>query len=158
MGRIELAARVATVGPDPGLRQILIALLPTDTDSAADARSLIGYLAFASVRPQIADTLATNGRAFRDHIATMITPHPDPVTAADTLLALLDGLALHVTVGQLPADRARTLLTTAIDGVLAEAEAAQRHRQREALAHLGQRDHEPFLTEDERAAEPDEPG
>lgn len=154
----RVTERIATAGPDPDLHQILTALLPTDTDSAADTRSLIGYLAFASVRPQIADTLATNGRAFRDHIATMITPHPDPITAADTLLALLDGLALHVTVGQLSADRARTLLTTAIDGALAEAEAAQRHRQRETPAHLGRHDHNSFRTEGELAAEPGEPG
>ncbi|MFF2088289.1 TetR/AcrR family transcriptional regulator [Nocardia sp. NPDC058176] len=125
----RIAARIATAGPDPDLHQILTALLPTDADSATDTRSLIGYLAFASVRPQIADTLATNGRGFRDHIAGMIAAHPDPTTAADTLLALLDGLALHVTVGQLPAARARAHLTAAIDGVLAEAEAAQRHRQ-----------------------------
>ncbi|KAF0846192.1 TetR/AcrR family transcriptional regulator [Nocardia caishijiensis] len=112
-GRIQ--ARIAAAGPDPDLRQILTALLPTDAESAADTRTLIGYLAFASVRPPVAETLATNGRAFRDHIAGMLPHHPDPTGAANTLLALLDGLALHVTLGQLPAADARTVLTTAID-------------------------------------------
>ncbi|MGW5450853.1 TetR/AcrR family transcriptional regulator [Nocardia sp. NPDC003979] len=115
----RIADRITAAGPDPDLHQILTALLPTDPQSAADTRTLIGYLAFASVRPDIAATLATNGRAFRDHIASLLPRHPDPVTAANTLLALLDGLALHVTLGQLPADDARTLLSTAIDAALA---------------------------------------
>ncbi|MFE7719067.1 TetR/AcrR family transcriptional regulator [Nocardia rhizosphaerihabitans] len=114
----RIAARISAAGPDPDLHHILTALLPTDPDSAADTRTLIGYLAFASVRPQVAETLATNGRAFRDHIAGMLPDHPDPVTAANTLLALLDGLALHVTLSQLPAEAAHTLLTTAIDEAL----------------------------------------
>ncbi|MEV4154578.1 TetR family transcriptional regulator C-terminal domain-containing protein [Nocardia salmonicida] len=111
----RIAARITAAGPDPDLRQILTALLPTDAESAADARILIGYLAFATVRPHIAEALATNGLAFRDHLATMITRHPDPSTAADTLLALLDGLALHVTVGQLSPEKARAILSSAID-------------------------------------------
>ncbi|MGW6729546.1 TetR/AcrR family transcriptional regulator [Nocardia sp. NPDC055029] len=116
----RIATRIAAAGPDPDLHHILTALLPTDPDSSADSRTLIGYLAFASVRPQIAETMATNGRAFRDHIAGMLPDHPDPTNAANTLLALLDGLALHVTLGQLPAADAGTLLTSAIDGVLAQ--------------------------------------
>ncbi|MFE6919464.1 TetR/AcrR family transcriptional regulator [Nocardia sp. NPDC057663] len=116
----RIAARISAVGPNPDLHHILTVLLPTDPDSAADSRTLIGYLAFASVRPQVAETMATNGRAFRDHIAGMLPDHPDPTTAANTLLALLDGLALHVTLGQLPATDAHELLTSAIDGVLAQ--------------------------------------
>ncbi|MGS2806266.1 TetR/AcrR family transcriptional regulator [Nocardia sp. MW-W600-9] len=115
----RIAARVATAGPDPDLHQILTALLPTDPGTAAETRTLIGYLAFASVRPQVAETLATNGRAFRDHIATLLPGNPDPTTAADTLLALLDGLALHATLGQITAERARTVLHSAIDAALA---------------------------------------
>lgn len=116
----RIAARIATAGPEPDLHQILTALLPTDPESAADTRSLIGYLAFATFRPDVADAIATNGRAFRDHLATLLPHHPDPVTAADTLLALLDGLALHLTLGQLPTDRAHALLTTAIDTALTQ--------------------------------------
>ncbi|MFC4125489.1 TetR/AcrR family transcriptional regulator [Nocardia rhizosphaerae] len=111
--RIE--ARIAAAGPDPDLPTVLSALLPTDAESTADSRTLIGYLAFASVRPRVAETIAANGLAFRDHIATMLPKSPDPTAAADTLLALLDGLALHVTLGQLSADRAIALLTAAID-------------------------------------------
>lgn len=122
----RIAARITAAGPDPDLHQILTALLPTDAESAADARILIGYLAFASVRPHIAEALATNGLGFRDHVATMITHHPDPTAAAESLLALLDGLALHVTIGQLSPDKARALLTAAIDD-------AQGSRTREAL-------------------------
>ncbi|MFE3541919.1 TetR/AcrR family transcriptional regulator [Nocardia sp. NPDC059177] len=119
----RIATRITAAGPDPDLHQLLTALLPTDADSAADARSLIGYLAFATVRPQIAATMATNGRGFRDHVAGLLPAHPDPHTAANTLLALLDGLSLHVTVGQIPAETARTLLLSAID----EATAARPH-------------------------------
>ncbi|MFE1592838.1 TetR/AcrR family transcriptional regulator [Nocardia sp. NPDC058705] len=111
----RIAARITAAGPDPDLHQILTALLPTGPESAADARVLIGYLAFASVRPHIAETLATNGVGFRDHIAAMITDHPDPTAAAESLLALLDGLALHVTIGQLSQEKAQALLTAAID-------------------------------------------
>ncbi|MGW5922825.1 TetR/AcrR family transcriptional regulator [Nocardia fluminea] len=111
----RIATRISAAGPDPDLHQILTALLPTDAESAADARVLIGYLAFASVRPQIAETLATNGLGFRDHVAAMLTHHPDPTAAAESLLALLDGLALHVTIGQLSPEKARALLTAAID-------------------------------------------
>ncbi|MFC6013904.1 TetR/AcrR family transcriptional regulator [Nocardia lasii] len=113
----RIGARIAAAGPD--LRDILTALLPTDPESAADARILIGYLAFASVRPHIAETLATNGLAFRDHLTTLLPNHPDPTTAIDSLLALLDGLAIHVTIGQLSPARAEKLLTSAIDSVLA---------------------------------------
>ncbi len=109
----RIATRITAAGPD--LRQLLTALLPTDPESAADARILIGYLAFASVRPQISETLATNGLAFRDHVATMLPHHPDPTSAAESLLALLDGLAIHVTIGQLAPDKARVLLSAAID-------------------------------------------
>ncbi|MEV0684691.1 TetR/AcrR family transcriptional regulator [Nocardia sp. NPDC050378] len=115
----RIGERITAAGPDPDLHQILTALLPTDAESAADTRTLIGYLAFASVRPQIAETLATNGRGFRDHIAGLLPHHPEPTAAASTLLALLDGLALHVTVGQISADDARPLLTSAIDETLA---------------------------------------
>ncbi|MFD3746086.1 TetR/AcrR family transcriptional regulator [Nocardia sp. NPDC058633] len=113
----RITERIAAAGPDPDLRHILTALLPTDAESAADARILIGYLAFASVRPRVAETLAANGLGFRDHLAAMIAHHPDPDSAADMLLALLDGLALHVTIGQLSPDKARALLTSAIDDV-----------------------------------------
>jgi AcrR family transcriptional regulator len=119
----RIATRIAAAGPDPDLRQLLTALLPTDPESAADARVLIGYLAFASVRPQIAETLATNGLGFRDHIATLLTRHPDPTAAAESLLALLDGLALHVTIGQLAPDKARALLNTAVDDAQSAREA-----------------------------------
>ncbi|WP_280218415.1 TetR/AcrR family transcriptional regulator [Nocardia neocaledoniensis] len=114
--RIE--ARVTAASPDPDLHDLLTALLPTDAESAADTRTMIGYLAFASVRPQVAEKLAANGMAFRDHVASLLPHHPDPTTAANTLLALLDGLALHVTVGQLPAAAARTVLAKAIEDAL----------------------------------------
>ncbi|MFJ2664432.1 TetR/AcrR family transcriptional regulator [Nocardia fluminea] len=113
----RIATRISSAGPDPDLHQLLTALLPTDAESAADARVLIGYLAFASVRPQIAETMATNGLGFRDYVAAMLTHHPDPTAAAESLLALLDGLALHVTIGQLSQEKARVLLTAAIDDV-----------------------------------------
>lgn len=128
----RIGARIAAAGPDPDLYRMLTTLLPTDTESAADARILIGYLAFASVRPQIAGTLATNGLLFRDHVAAMITGHPDPTAAAESLLALLDGLAVHVTIGQLSPERARALLTSAIDNALG-------HRQRERSQAEGSR-------------------
>ncbi|MFC4375358.1 TetR/AcrR family transcriptional regulator [Nocardia halotolerans] len=111
----RIAARISAAGPDPDLHRMLTALLPTDAESAADTRVLIGYLAFASVRPQVAATLAANGLAFRDHLAALLPRHRDPTSAADTLLALLDGLALHVTVGQLSPAKARSLLSAAID-------------------------------------------
>lgn len=116
----RIAARIGAAGPAPGLHGILTALLPTgDPESVAEARSLIGYLAFASVRPPIAGTIAANGLAFRDHIVGLLPDHPAPTDAAESLLAFLDGLALHVTLGQLPAERAHALLTSAIDDALA---------------------------------------
>lgn len=114
-GRVAL--RIEAAGPEADPRRLLAALLPTGPDELADARSLIGYLAFAAVRPSVAADIAANGVAFRDHLAGLLTAHGhhESTTAATGLIALVDGLGIHIAFGLITVTEAFTVLDTALD-------------------------------------------
>ena len=105
---------------DPRLlvRALLVQLLPLDADRVLEGRVAVAYHAYAATRPDVAARLRQDSAGMRaavaGHIRAARAPgHPgplDPEIAATGLLALLEGLAVHVLGGHLdPGDALATL-------------------------------------------------
>ena len=83
-------------------------MLPLDeTSSAWRTTSFLAFLAYAAVKPAIGEGLRESSQQMRAFIADQISaaqdaagtvagPRVDPVNAATALLALVDGLGVHL--------------------------------------------------------------
>lgn len=91
--------------PKTVVRALLIQLLPLDQTRQLEGHLMLAFLAYAAVKPTVAQGLHENTTQLRAFIADQIqaawantgegTPQ-DPMHAATALLALVDGLGLHV--------------------------------------------------------------
>ncbi|MEJ2888197.1 TetR/AcrR family transcriptional regulator [Actinomycetospora aeridis] len=103
--------------PDPRrlVRSLLVQLLPLDADRELEGRVAVAYHAYAATRPDVAARLEEDTRGMRAAVAERIHAAAgsgplDPEIAATGLLALVEGLAVHVLGGHLaPADALATL-------------------------------------------------
>lgn len=118
------AARTSTRDdPEPRtvLRDALAELLPLDDERTLHAHVGLAYLARAAVAPDTAAHLRKTHADLEDLIVDQlrrgqrrgtVAVHLDPVRAARTLLAVLDGLTIHVLIGHhTPADAEHALDT-----------------------------------------------
>lgn len=116
--QIRVTEAVARLGaaPPPRLliRTLITALLPLDGPSGDDARVALAFLAYAAVRPAAGNRDDTT--ELLSFIAGLL-PVPDAGTAADGLLALMEGLGLYLISGQYSAERALTVLDAHLDGL-----------------------------------------
>ncbi|MFI6707069.1 TetR/AcrR family transcriptional regulator [Nonomuraea sp. NPDC050478] len=109
LGRSLTGMESAT--PRDLVRALLLAMLPLDAE--ARTATLVGVAVF--FRALNDDTMAARYREGRALLSAAVAERlegltADPATAADTLLALTDGLASDLLLGHLTADRAIRIL------------------------------------------------
>lgn len=101
----RLNAVVADLGPEPAPRDLLRAfvagVLPLDEARRADGRVALAFLAYTAVRPEAAAPLRADTSAMLGFVADLIRagrPRAgiDPEAAAVGLLALMEGLGVHL--------------------------------------------------------------
>jgi AcrR family transcriptional regulator len=109
----NVQARIAdydvALGESPGprelVRALLIQLLPLDQPRMREGRVALAFSAYAAVKPAIASALRKDTAQMREYLAQQIrlaqaagaaSADVDPTNAATGLLALVEGLALHV--------------------------------------------------------------
>lgn len=114
--------------PEPRdvVRNALVEMLPLDAERTLDAHVWFAFLAKAAVAPEVAAQLRKTHADLEDLIVDqlrrgqhrgVVPVDLDPVRAARTLLAVLDGLTAHVLIGQhSPAD-AEHAFDTHLDGL-----------------------------------------
>lgn len=104
---------VAALGEHPTPRQLLrtmiAALLPLDEQSRDDGRVALAFLAYTAVRPEAAAALREDNTEMATFIAGLL-PGPNADDAAAGLLALMEGLGVHLLGGsQTPQQALRAL-------------------------------------------------
>jgi hypothetical protein len=90
------------------------ALLPLDDESRDNGRVALAFLAYTAVRPGAAAELHDDTAQMVDFVASMLKV-PDPVGAAASLLALMEGLGIYLLGGQYTAQRALQALDAHLD-------------------------------------------
>ncbi|NJP33964.1 TetR/AcrR family transcriptional regulator [Micromonospora thermarum] len=109
---------VAALGDRPAPRQLLramiAALLPLDEQSRDDGRVALAFLAYTAVRPEAAATLRKDNRQLVDFVAGLL-PGPDADAAAAGLLALMEGLGVHLLGGNYTPQQALRALDHHLD-------------------------------------------
>lgn len=109
----RITAEAARLGPDPTtrdfLRALLVGLLPLDEASRADGLVALAFLAYAAVRPEAGASLRRDTPQMVAYIADQIRatqaagaarPGIDPDAAASGLLAVTEGLGMHLLTAQ----------------------------------------------------------
>jgi hypothetical protein len=100
-------------------------LLPTDEAGMADARVALAFLSYAATRPRAAVTIEAGNARLRRFLADQLRAAQtaggvreglDADQTATALLALTDGLAVHVMGGGLSVPAARAALVDQLDG------------------------------------------
>jgi AcrR family transcriptional regulator len=92
--RIEAAVAALGPGPTPRtlVRAMLLEILPLDDARRADGRVALAFMAYAAVRPSVAEAQRQGSVGLRDYVATLL---PDP-SGATALLALVEGLGSYL--------------------------------------------------------------
>ncbi|MEV1288523.1 TetR family transcriptional regulator C-terminal domain-containing protein [Micromonospora sp. NPDC049679] len=111
MNNVEARATAAVTACGPGaspghlVRTLLMQTLPLDETRRLEGHVLLAFLAYAAVKPAIAEGLRESASQMRAFLADQIraaqatrgTPlRIDPADAATALLALADGLGMHL--------------------------------------------------------------
>jgi AcrR family transcriptional regulator len=118
----------AALGGSPSprglVRALLIQLLPLDEPRMREGRVALAFSAYAAVRPAIANALREDTAQMREYLAEQIrlaqvagtaSTDVDPTKAATGLLALVEGLALHVIGGYYQPDMALSVFEAHLD-------------------------------------------
>ncbi|GIG87569.1 TetR/AcrR family transcriptional regulator [Plantactinospora endophytica] len=93
------------LGPAELIRTLMIQILPLDETRRLEGHVSLAFLAYAAVKPAIGDGLRDSSGQMRAFLADQIravqatsdnAPRTDPLHAATALLALVDGLGIHV--------------------------------------------------------------
>jgi AcrR family transcriptional regulator len=94
-----------SLSPGALVRALLVELLPLDEQRRAEGRVALAFLAYAAVRPAVATALRKDTALLREFVADRIRAAQaagearadlDPALAASALLALVEGLGVHV--------------------------------------------------------------
>lgn len=113
----RLAAEEAEEDTAPGamVRALLVQLLPLDETRRVEGRVALAFFAYSAGRPAVAAALRADSARLREFVAERIgAAQPsgeaerevDPESAATNLLALVEGLAVHVLGGHYSAETA----------------------------------------------------
>ena len=115
--QVRVTEAVARLGDDPSprllLRTMIAALLPLDEQTRDEGRVALAFLAYTAVRPAAAASLRAETAQLVSFIAGVL-PSPD-ADAATGLLALMEGLGVHLLGGPYTAERALGVLDTYLD-------------------------------------------
>ena len=110
-------AAVRALGPDPGprplLRALLTSLLPLDEESRADGRVALAFLAYTAVRPATAPALREGTAQMVAFIGSLLPGGNE--TGAAGLLALMEGLGVYLLGGQYTGEQALAALDAQLD-------------------------------------------
>lgn len=121
LGRVSenVQARLAAGGTDTSLREmlraLLVQLLPLDEERTVEGQVALAFQAYAAVRPAVAEGLRENTAQMRAFLGDRIraaqsageaVPTIDSRHAATALLALVEGLGVHVLGRHYSADEA----------------------------------------------------
>ncbi|MEU5945872.1 TetR family transcriptional regulator C-terminal domain-containing protein [Micromonospora sp. NPDC047465] len=113
---------IARLGEDPAprllLRTMVAALLPLSEESLADGRVALAFLAYAAVRPDVAAGMREDTEQMRAFVAGLI-PGPRRDEYAAGVLALMEGLGVHLLGGHYTAAQALAALDAHLDLVFA---------------------------------------
>lgn len=122
----RLTAAAAALGPDPAPRDLLRAfvagVLPVDEARRADGRVALAFLAYTAVRPEAAAPLRAETAAMLGFVADRIRaggPREgiDPDKAAVGLMALMEGLGVHLLGGHYGPETALAALDAYLDTI-----------------------------------------
>lgn len=125
----RITVAVDALGEHPSARDLVSAvlgtLMPTSDPAAADdGRVALAFMAYAATRPTVAADLERSNAGLRDFIASQVRTAVseglapaslDPESAAATLMALTDGLAVQMLSSNLSHETATALLETQLD-------------------------------------------
>jgi len=123
---VRLTAAAAALGADPSprrlLRTIVAEVLPIDEPRRADGRVALAFLAYTAVRPEAAAPLRADTAAMLTFVADQIRaggPRAgiDPDLAAVGLLALMEGLGVHLLGGHYGPETAYAALDAYLDTI-----------------------------------------
>lgn len=124
----RLTAAVTALGADPSprevLRMIVAEVLPVDEPRRADGRVALAFLSYTAARPEAAAPLRADTAAMLAFMADRIRaggPRPgiDPDQAAVVLLALMEGLGVHLLGGHYSPETALAALDAHLDTIFA---------------------------------------
>ncbi|WP_422769484.1 TetR/AcrR family transcriptional regulator [Plantactinospora sp. WMMC1484] len=119
-----IAAAGRTLTPAELVRTLMIEILPLDETRRREGHVILAFLAYAAVKPQIADGLHRDADQMRSFVADQIratqataatAPRIDPAHAATTLLALVDGLGIQLLGRHHPPEEAVAALDAHLD-------------------------------------------
>lgn len=121
----RLGVAMAAAGPDrrSQLRAFLVEMLLLSDEGRAEAPVLAALLARSVVEPALSAPMREGGQQLTDFVAGLIPAgqRNDAGLEARTLLALADGLMLHVLTGQVDADTALATLDYQLDRIFSGA-------------------------------------
>ncbi|MGK5672012.1 TetR/AcrR family transcriptional regulator [Micromonospora sp. URMC 106] len=125
----RVTAAIAGLGEAPAprllLRTMVAALLPLSEESLADGRVALAFLAYAAVRPDVAAGMREDTEQMRAFVADLISgPRRDEYAAG--VLALMEGLGVHLLNGHYTAKQALAALDAHLDLVFGAADRAER--------------------------------
>lgn len=114
----RVTAAVRRLGADPAprllLRTLVAALLPLDDTGTDHARVALAFLAWAAVHPAAAAGLDADTAELRTFVAGLL-PGGGGQRAAAGVLALMEGLGVHLLTGQCTPDEALDTLDGHLD-------------------------------------------
>ena len=119
-------AALAHLGPAaaPGavITAVLVSLLPRDEEQRRDARVALAFQSYAASHPSAADGLSADSALLQaflvDQLRLRAGDHPDTSAldrAAIALLAMTDGLGMHVVCAGTPVDTAAAALSAQVE-------------------------------------------
>lgn len=121
----RVTARLAELGSDPAPVEVLLTLLtmliPTDEAEGDDGQVGLAFQAYSANHPEAADYLEQGNASLRKHLADLLRAagHAGDATAAATgLLALAEGLGVHVLSSRLPVSDAHAALDSLVTAVV----------------------------------------
>ncbi|PZG00769.1 TetR/AcrR family transcriptional regulator [Micromonospora deserti] len=125
--QVRVTDAIARLGDDPSprllLRTMIAAVLPLTEESCADGRVALAFLAYAAVRPEVAAGMREDTGQMLDAVAGLIPAHGREEYAAG-VLALMEGLGIHLLGGHYTAEQALAALDAHLDLVFGSAEGA----------------------------------
>ncbi|WP_086823974.1 TetR/AcrR family transcriptional regulator [Allokutzneria sp. NRRL B-24872] len=110
------------------VRALLISLLPLDEERRVEGRVALAFMSYSANRPELAEVLRRNTVAMREHFAGQIAQvwagqdrlGMEPLQAATGLVALVEGLGVHVLGEHYAQEEALAVLDAHVELVLGQ--------------------------------------
>ncbi|GGQ73847.1 TetR/AcrR family transcriptional regulator [Couchioplanes azureus] len=116
--QVRVTEAIARLGAEPEprllLRTMITAILPLDDESRALGRVALAFLAYTAVRPAAGSALREDTAEMTGFVAGLLDV-ADPERAAAGLLALMEGLGVHLLGGHRTAGQALATLDDHLD-------------------------------------------